>query len=164
MSDARERMKGKKLFLNLGSGSKPMLNYVNIDKEAGSSVDLVLDLEKGIPFSDNSVEKIYCGSFFEHLKNPNSFLKEVFRVLKKGASITIVTDNACCFAHYLPFKKVGKIHVGTHTSNEFEHYALYTMQDLQRHLNLFGFSHVSVKFFKGFGKWFSLFLKAEAIK
>lgn len=154
----------KKLCLNLGSGSRPLPNYVNIDKEDKDNVDVVWDLEEGIPYDNGTVDVIYCKCVFEHLKNPNLFLAEAFRVLKKGGHLTIITDNACCVAHYLPFKRIGRIHVGTHVTNEFEHYAIYTKQDMERHLKVFNFASVEVGFIKGAGKWFSLFIRAEVVK
>lgn len=46
-----------------------------------------------LPFDNNSVGWTINFHLIEHLNNPNHFLNEVFRVLKPGGSVTLVTPD-----------------------------------------------------------------------
>ena len=54
----------------------------------------IIDADSGeIPFSDNCFDVIYSKSFLEHIRNPEVFLKEAYRVLKPGGLIiSLVPD------------------------------------------------------------------------
>jgi len=48
----------------------------------------IFDAESGaIPFPENYFDVIYSKSFLEHIRNPEDFLKEAYRVLKPGGLI-----------------------------------------------------------------------------
>ena len=90
-----ERLKGKKIKLDLGSGGKKKAGFIGIDVVLGPKVDIEHNLEYGIPFPDNSISEIYSSHFLEHLpdrKVPYS-LKECFRALIPGGKITIEVPN-----------------------------------------------------------------------
>jgi len=44
------------------------------------------DVNKGIPFKDESFDAIWAEEVIEHLYNTDYFLEEVYRVLRKGGS------------------------------------------------------------------------------
>jgi len=79
--------------LHLGSGPVHLSGWINIDSERGA--DLILDIRKKIPFSDNSVDYIYSEHFIEHLtyKETNSILRDCCRCLKPGGIIRIATPD-----------------------------------------------------------------------
>jgi len=56
---------------------------------------LQADFEKGIPLSKETFDFIYAGEVIEHLFNPDFFLDELNRVLKKKGHILITTPNLC---------------------------------------------------------------------
>lgn len=55
-------------------------------------------LSNVFPFEDNFFDAIYCGEVLEHLVNPDHFMREAFRVLKPGGTLTMTTPNL--FAWY----------------------------------------------------------------
>jgi ubiquinone/menaquinone biosynthesis C-methylase UbiE len=55
-------------------------------------------LSERFPFEDNFFDSIYCGEVLEHLVNTDHFVKEAFRVLKPGGTLTMTTPNL--FAWY----------------------------------------------------------------
>ena len=70
------------LKLNIGCGKVKFPSWVNIDIEP--SANLVIDVRKGLPFDNNSVDFIYCEHFLEHLtfEEAEKVLREFYRCLK----------------------------------------------------------------------------------
>ena len=86
------------LNLNLGSGSKRIKEYINVDKYETFKPDIVHDLENcPYPFDCNSVDKIMLSHVLEHIgQSPdtfNSIMKELYRICKHQASITIIVPH-----------------------------------------------------------------------
>jgi len=88
-------LKSKEVKLEIGAGAKKGKNgWLTMD--IGPHADLSWDLRYGIPFPDNSVDRIYSSHLFEHLhfKHIESLLKECMRVLKTGGEFIICVPNA----------------------------------------------------------------------
>jgi len=72
-----------KKILELGCGnSKKVANAIGVDSFDGIDVDVVADLNQGLPFEDGSIDEIYSFHFLEHVENLDFILKEIHRVLK----------------------------------------------------------------------------------
>ena len=75
----------KKKLLNLGSGNRPGDNtkgWINIDIDKTCNPDIVRDLDKTLPFDDNSVDYVRASHVIEHVKDVFFFMKEIWRVSK----------------------------------------------------------------------------------
>ena len=72
--------------LNLGSGSKILPGYTNVDKFDTYNPDIVHDLEKfPYPFKDSSFNVIYANQVLEHLEAPlDRILSELCRICKES--------------------------------------------------------------------------------
>lgn len=71
------------IILELGSGTRKTPERICIDKLDMQHIDIVADLEEGLPFlPDNSVDAIYSSSFLEHVDNLDILMKDIWRVLK----------------------------------------------------------------------------------
>ena len=84
--------------LNLGCGDKRMPGWRNVDKIAMCNPDEVVDLERlPWPWPDDSVEEILLSHVLEHIgQTPDVYLgiiKEIYRVCRDGAKITIVVPH-----------------------------------------------------------------------
>jgi predicted SAM-dependent methyltransferase len=75
--------------INIGAGGEELLGFKTIDIDASTKPDIVCDIEKGLPFGDNSVDEIRCSHTLEHINNILFVLREFYRVCKNGAKITI---------------------------------------------------------------------------
>ena len=122
-----------------------------------------MDIESGkLPFSENTFDEIYAKFVFEHMKNPGKFLQEAKRVLKKGGKITIITDNAGCWAFHFPFDiSLSRQHYDNtlRHGDADRHYALFTPLHLQNHINAVGFRNAQVSYM-----WFEDYTSTQTNK
>lgn len=77
--------------LNIGSGSKRYSGYLNLDMDAGSNPDFVVDLEKDIfPFDDDTVDSVIAHHVLEHMGDGFFHcIKELYRICKHGTIIDV---------------------------------------------------------------------------
>lgn len=91
----------KPLKLDIGCGKNPKEGFTGVD-----AIDFgqkhVLDVRKGLPFKQASVDEIHSSHFVEHLTWPEriNFFNEIYRVMKSGATATIITPNWSHECHY----------------------------------------------------------------
>jgi O-antigen biosynthesis protein len=69
------------LVVDIGGGLNPRPGCVTLDLE---DADIVCDLAQGIPLEDNSVGVLNASHILEHLPNPLSSMREIYRVLADG--------------------------------------------------------------------------------
>ncbi len=75
----------QKIVIELGCGPSKKPGSIGIDSLPVNNVDIVIDLEGGLPFiPDNSVDEVYSSHFLEHIKNIDALLNEIYRILKPG--------------------------------------------------------------------------------
>lgn len=98
--------------LNLGCGDHKADGWVNIDSFEGVNPDCLCDVAS-LPFSDDSVEAIYCGHVFEHLSYPTGIeevLREIKRVLKDDGNLCVVgPDIDLALALHMPESLIDNI-------------------------------------------------------
>ena len=78
--------------INLGSGLKKKEGYINIDGDSRTNPDIIRNIEKGLPFSDNTIDEIFTEHFLEHV-SPDEIhfvMFECWRVLKSGSLMKII--------------------------------------------------------------------------
>lgn len=86
--------------LNMGCGnnirkSDGWVKWVNLDKYPNEGVDVVLNLEDGLPgIEDETFDAIYAGHVFEHVKNWTQLMAECYRVLKPKGVLNIRVPDA----------------------------------------------------------------------
>ncbi|MBU2530352.1 MAG: class I SAM-dependent methyltransferase [Elusimicrobia bacterium] len=76
-----------RLLLDLGCGKRKRLGYIGIDSVKLDGVDIVCDIEKGLPFEDNIIDGIWSNFLFEHILSTESLFKEIYRICKNEAII-----------------------------------------------------------------------------
>lgn len=75
--------------IDIGCGKGKMPGYIGLDIRPSSEVDIVCDIEEGIPLKSNSITLIYSNHFLEHIKNVVFVMQEIYRVSKSGANIIL---------------------------------------------------------------------------
>lgn len=90
--------------LNIGCGNSlkqtdSWCKWINVDRVANEGVDVVQDLEHGLPgFEDESVDAIFASHVFEHIKTWTNLMAECYRVLKPKGILNIRVPDARCRA------------------------------------------------------------------
>ncbi|HUQ24214.1 MAG TPA: hypothetical protein VM140_00990 [Burkholderiales bacterium] len=84
--------------LNLGCGNRKIPGWVNVDHSAACQPDQVVELESfPWPWPDGSVEEVLLNHSLEHMGETTAgyigIIKELWRVCRAGASITIVVPH-----------------------------------------------------------------------
>ena len=77
-------MSGRKTKkINIGCGKDIKEDYTNLDKLKSEGVDVVWDLDKyPYPFKDNSIDEILAFHILEHIKDYETCIDELIRILK----------------------------------------------------------------------------------
>ena len=96
--------------LNIGCGWEKKEGFINLDIASEVKPDLVCDIEKGLPFKDNTFTYIYSRQCLEHIR-PNKWkfvLNEIARVSKNGCILELYLPfdnifNRCAIDHYRTF-------------------------------------------------------------
>jgi len=78
-----------KLKLHLGCGGHKFEGWINCDISSEVNPDRIVDLEKQLPFKDNSVKEVYASMVLEHINNLVLLIHEPYGVCCNGAKITI---------------------------------------------------------------------------
>ncbi len=104
-----------KTKLNIGCGYEKKEDFINIDISQAVKPDQVVDVEKGLPFPDNTFEHIYSDNCLEHIK-PDKWefvLNEISRISKHNCILELI----------LPFdniiNRINAFHYRTFTWNSF---------------------------------------------
>lgn len=94
-SALRSRRPDGQIWVQLGSGAHYIEGMINVDVNPFRKRDIWLDLRKGLPFADNSVDAIYCCHTLEHFYEPDvrAILRECSRILKPKAGMRIATPD-----------------------------------------------------------------------
>jgi ubiquinone/menaquinone biosynthesis C-methylase UbiE len=89
--DLRDKINsGEAIKLDLGCGSVKQSGHIGIDTKNFAGVDIVADIEKGLPFVPNDcVDAIYSSHFFEHVENLEGLMAECFRVLRREGRMEV---------------------------------------------------------------------------
>lgn len=67
--------------IDLGCGENKPEGYIGVDKRQLEGVDLVHDLDMGLPFPDDYAQHIRANHFLEHVRDPVFIMNEIYRVL-----------------------------------------------------------------------------------
>jgi len=75
--------------LNLGCGNEKIKGYLNCDISKEVKPDKIVNLEKKLPFKNNSIDEIITNHTLEHIEKFIPLMEEFYRISKPGAIIKI---------------------------------------------------------------------------
>ncbi len=135
------------LTVDLGSGPgihTPRFagsEIINIDFMKYQNVNIVSDLNQGLPLISGIADSVVLSNFLEHTKYPNKILKESFRILKKDGNLYI-TVPFLLKVHQEPYDYLRYTHIYLENllvENNFEIRQIdsledfYTFEQLSKH-------------------------------
>jgi SAM-dependent methyltransferase len=80
--------------IDLGCGTRKVKGTLGVDFVAVPGVDVVADLNGGLPFKDSSLDGVYAYHILEHLDDFLGTMNEIWRVCKPGALVFVKVPHA----------------------------------------------------------------------
>lgn len=88
--ETRNRAADPSLWIDLGCGTAKQAGFVGFDRFAMPGVDIVCDLDHGIPIDSGIADYVLASHSLEHLRDLPAIIKEIHRVCKDRALVTII--------------------------------------------------------------------------
>ena len=134
-------------ILNVGCGNQNYgTHFIDLYPQRPDVIKCDVENDK-IPFPDEFFDMVYSENIFEHLKNPNKVLTEMYRVTKTGGKLVIITDNASFWGWHVP---LAKTHYGGYEEKSYgtedRHYALYTSWHLKNHFRALKLKKMNINY------------------
>ena len=87
----KKYLKPKSTKLHIGCGRIKLEGFVNIDLSEEVNPDVIVNIEEGLPFEDNSFEYIYSCNSLEEIRPQywDFVLREIGRVAKNGCILKL---------------------------------------------------------------------------
>lgn len=136
-----------KRILNAGCGDRFEVGTDFIDlypMEDGVHKIIKVNMnESRFPYPDNTFDQVYSRNVIAHISNPQHFLKECLRVLKKGGEIYLTTNAAAFTATFTHAFDGGyeRIHGDLDRC-----YQIHTAKTLENTLEVAGFKDIRVEY------------------
>jgi SAM-dependent methyltransferase len=89
VNGARPRYK-----IDLGCGARKVKGALGVDNVAIPNVDVVCDLNGGLPFKDGSIDGVYVYHILEHLEDFLATMNEIWRVCRHGALVYVKVPHS----------------------------------------------------------------------
>lgn len=109
------------LILNLGCGAHGFAGCLNADRTPMDPTFTELDLDDRWPWDRGSVSAIYAVQVFEHVRDPDHFMRSAATVLEQGGPLVVTTPD---YRH--PNSFTDPTHVRHCTDRSFDYWCAHT--------------------------------------
>jgi predicted SAM-dependent methyltransferase len=75
--------------IDLGCGRSKGRGYIGLDITPFKGVDVVCDLERGIPLRSNVASAVRGSHVLEHIRNSVLIMQEIYRICRPGARVNL---------------------------------------------------------------------------
>lgn len=113
--------------LEIGCGKhKVFHDSIGIDKSPYSNADIIRDVTRGLPFSDNIFDIVVAVEVIEHIERYDDLIflfNEIHRVLKNNGRFVFTTPNGLHSFEHITHHRMfttGSFHYFTKTTGDFE--------------------------------------------
>jgi SAM-dependent methyltransferase len=76
--------------IDLGCGTKKQPGFLGVDRYPLAGVDVVADINRNLPFRNDSVDLLLASHSLEHVEKLLATIAEVYRICKHGAQLCVV--------------------------------------------------------------------------
>ncbi len=80
--------------IDLGCGNRKVKGTYGVDNVAVPGVNVVADLDSGLPFRDGSIDGAYAYHILEHVEDFLDTMNEIWRVCKDGALVHVKVPHS----------------------------------------------------------------------
>ena len=87
------------MLIDIGCGASKEAGYLGIDRIAGPGVDMVCDINEGIPLPDNTAEFVMASRVLPYVDDLFAVMTEIHRVSIHKAVVCILAPYAHSFVH-----------------------------------------------------------------
>jgi SAM-dependent methyltransferase len=94
-----------KFKIDFGCGPRKKNGFIGVDIVSLPEVDVIADLNKGLPFKSESVDEIFSSHTLEHLDNPVFTLEEFHRILRNEGRLELKLPHFTNAGGFNPFHK-----------------------------------------------------------
>jgi SAM-dependent methyltransferase len=84
----------RRFSVDLGCGDGKVKGALGVDNVQIPGVDIVADLNQGLPFKDNSVDNVVVFHILEHVDDFIGTMNEIWRICKDGAHVYVRVPHA----------------------------------------------------------------------
>jgi Methyltransferase domain len=78
------------LRIDLGCGTKKQPGFIGVDRYPLTGVDIVADMNRALPFHDDSVDLLLASHSLEHVEKLLATMREVYRICKHGTQLCVI--------------------------------------------------------------------------
>ena len=78
------------VIIDLGCGDNKIEGAIGVDVRPGPGVDVVCDLERGLPFKSGCAHIVSASHILEHMRDMIGLMEEIFRICRPNAVVEIV--------------------------------------------------------------------------
>jgi SAM-dependent methyltransferase len=83
-----------KIVVDVGCGARKIPGSLGLDIVALDTVDVIGDVNRGLPFADNSVDGVHMHHLLEHVDALVPVMDEVWRICKPGGRVYITVPHS----------------------------------------------------------------------
>ena len=110
--------------INLGCGDKRVDGFLGVDRYRARAVELLCDIERSLPLRDSTIDAIHLDNLIEHVLDITGLMRELVRVARSGAQITIITPHISSLGAWMDPTHIH--HLSYFSMNHYEHEYLHT--------------------------------------
>jgi SAM-dependent methyltransferase len=84
----------RRFKIDLGCGNRKVKGTIGVDSVPVPGVDVVADVDHGLPFRESSIDAVYSYHILEHVDDFLATMNEIWRVCRPGALVFVKVPHA----------------------------------------------------------------------
>lgn len=153
-------------ILDVGCSNNKIKGAIGIDMDPNSQADIIHDLDTfPWPIEENTFDTVYCKHIFEHLKEPEKAIKEIYRITKPHGHIILECphfSSHCAYTnfqhrYFFTYELMNKL------VNLIKHKPIKKQITFYKTFRLFGIQYLANKFPRNYERFWTYIFPAEQV-